>query len=77
MMDERLNDVERTVGIHGEKIKSLEEFQEVHEKKHEPRDEQHMQNTLKIQYIERAFLSILGIMVSAVVIALLQLVIKR
>ena len=77
MMDERLNDVERTVGIHGEKIKSLEEFQEVHEKKHEPRDEQHMQNTLKLQYIERAFLSILGIMVSAVVIALLQLVIKR
>lgn len=77
MMDERFNDVERTVGIHGEKIKSLEEFQEVHEKKHEPRDEQHMQNTLKLQYIERAFLSILGIMVSAVVIALLQLVIKK
>lgn len=75
-MDERLNNVEKTVGIHGEKIKSLEEFQEIHEKRHEIKDEQHMQNTLKIHYIEKSLLSILGIMVSAVVIAILQLVIK-
>ena len=76
-MDERIGDVETTVEIHGEKIKNLEEFKEIHEKKHEPRDEQHTQNTLKIHYIEKIFLSILGIMGSAVIIALLQLVINK
>jgi len=76
-MEDRIGEVEKTVGIHGEKIQSLEEFREIHEKKHEPRDEQHTQNTLKIHYIERIFVAILGIMGSAVIIALLQLVIKK
>ncbi|MBN1469520.1 MAG: hypothetical protein JXM74_04600 [Fusobacteriaceae bacterium] len=76
-MDERLNDVERTVEIHGEKIKNLEEFSDIHEKKHEGRDKEHDINTYKINVIERIFIFILATIGTVVLGAILNLVIKK
>lgn len=77
MEENRFLNVEKTVEFHGEKIKKLEGFQETHEDKHEQRDKEHITNTLKLHYIEKGLLSILGIMVAAVVVAVIQLVIKK
>lgn len=75
-MDGRINGVENTLEKHGEKIKDLEEFKDKHEEKHEILSKEHTLNTAKIQYIEKALLWVLGIVVGAVILAIIQVVIS-
>lgn len=77
MDNERIVKVEQKVEIHGEQLKSLEWKQENHERDHNKRDKEHDVNTYKINVIERIFIFILATIGTAVLGAILNLVIKK
>lgn len=74
MNEEKLNDLDRKVYVHSEKIKELEEFKDDHEEKHETMNVQHYLNTEKIKIIEKALLSVLGIVVTYFLTQLLNII---
>ena len=77
MDNEKVQHIEKELFVHKEKIKFLEDLKDEHEEEHQEFILQHIINTKKIEYIEKGLLSVLGICISTLLYAILNIVIKN
>ena len=76
MNDDKLNQIDKQIFVHSEKINDLEKFQDVHENEHKTLILEQNSNTLKLKFIEKLMMLVTTTVVAYLVSQVLQFVNK-